>query len=212
MRIDSRLNSGAYRSTGNKSAINAHLLSTSCSMLVLAFISSASRCLASLTDMISLLESAISCHFIRLYDGELHNSWIPIMQSFVIPELNKDDFVNEALKQNALLTLYAYNLYRLNHVTLQAEQLEIMIDCVTWSSKPQLDKDSEAKLALLWLQIFDIIRMQSAQNQLSNEQWKTIAKYMMFLVAATHAQGEDKHYTGVLGAIGIGRRSGLTKE
>lgn len=34
----------------------------------------------------------------------------------------------------------------------------------------------------------------------------------MSLVSSTNAQGEDKHYTGVLGAIGIGKRSDLTKE
>ena len=34
----------------------------------------------------------------------------------------------------------------------------------------------------------------------------------MSLVASTNAQGEDKHYSGILGAIGIGKRSDLSKE
>ena len=180
--------------------------------MVLAFMSAASRCLASLQDMVSLLESAISCHFVRLHDGEVRNSWTPVMEAFVVPELSKEDFVNEALKQNALLTLYSYNISRIGHVASQAEHLDIMIDCVTWCSKPQLDKDNEAKILLMWLQIFDIIRTVSVQCQVSDEQWKSIAKYMMFLTASVQAQGEDKHYSGVLGVIGIGRRSGLSKE
>ncbi|XP_066931851.1 ectopic P granules protein 5 homolog [Clytia hemisphaerica] len=195
-----------------KSSIDSHLLSTSCAMMVLACISSASRCLANLADMVSLLEQAISCHFVRLNDAELRNAWTPIMQAFVIPELSKEDFVAEAIKQNALLTLYSYNLHRMNNLRTQAEHLDIMVDCVTWCSKPQLDKDSEAKLLLLWLQTFDIVRTQAAQKQLSNEHWKSIAKYMMFLVASTHVQGEDKYYSGVLGMVGIGRRSDLSKE
>jgi len=195
-----------------KSTLDSYLLSTRSSSMVLAFMSAASRCLASLQDMVSLLENAITCHFVRLHDGELRNSWAPIMQAFVVPELSKEDFVSEALKQNALLTLYSYNLSRIGRVASQAEHLDIMIDCVTWCSKPQLDKDSEAKVLLLWLQIFDIIRTVSAQSHVSDEQWKSIAKYMMFLSASTQTLGEDKHYSGVLGVVGIGRRSGLTKE
>ena len=165
--------------TAIKSTISSHLLSTNCAMLVLAFMSAAPRCLAAISDMVSLLESAINCHFVRLHDGDLRNSWTPVLRAFVVPELSKDDFVVEAIKQNALLTLYTYNLCRTHQATLQAEQFDIMIDCVTWSSKPQLDKDTEVKLILLWMQIFNIVRLQAAQNEVSDEQWKTVARYVI---------------------------------
>ena len=168
--------------TAIKSTISAHLFTTNCAMLVLAFMSAAPRCLATISDMVRLLESAIHCHFVRLCEGELVNSWTPVLRAFVVPELSKDDFVVEAIKQNALLTLYTYNLCRTHQATAQAEQFDIMIDCVTWSSKPQLDKETEAKLMLLWMQIFNIIQVQAAQNQLSDQQWKTIARYVLSFI------------------------------
>lgn len=168
--------------TAIKSTISAHLLTTNCAMLVLAFMSAAPRCLATISDMVTLLESAIHCHFVRLCEGELVDSWTPVLRAFVVPELSKDDFVVEAIKQNALLTLYTYNLCCTHQATSQAEQFDIMIDCVTWSAKPQLNKDTEAKLLLLWMQIFNIIQVQAAQDQLSDQQWKITARYVSLLI------------------------------
>lgn len=195
-----------------KSAMEMHLLVTSCSMTVLAFISAASRSVASLQEMVELLESKIDVHFRRLSDGQLSNSWVPIMNAFVVPELSKEDFVTEGIRQNAILTLYSFNLRRISQIATQQEQFDVMVDCVQWCSKPHLDEKSEAKLLLLFLQVFDIVRVQLAQFQYSNAELRALAKYMMFLSVSCQSQGEDKTYSGVLGAIGIGKRSNLTKE
>lgn len=202
---------GPFSST-LKSTLESHLLSTTCSMTVLALISACSRSVASLQEMVSLLETAIGVHFTRLSEGELTNSWVPVMQAFVVPELSKDDFVNEAIRQNAFLTLYSFNLRRMMTATSQREQYDVMVDCVQWCSKPQLNEKSESKLLLLFLQVFDVVRCQLAQFQYSNNELRSLAKYMMFLSASCQSQGEDKTYSGVLGAIGIGRKSALTKE
>lgn len=194
-----------------KSTIETYLLESQCGMIVLSFISAVSRSLASIEQMISLLETAISCHFFRLADDELRNAWLPILQAFVVPELNISEFVQEALKQKALLTLYSYNLHRIPQAESPGEQLNILTDAVQWCTRIQPDKGSESKIILLWLQIFDIVRMQISQHQ-NQQHIQVLAKNMLYLSYACQIHGEDKTYSGVLGAIGIGRKSALTKE
>ena len=194
-----------------KTTIEAHLFNTQCSMLIQAFISAVPRSVASLQEMVYLLETSIKCHFSRLSDDELKGSWHPICQSFVVPDLNKEDFIKEAIKQKAVLTLYAYNLSRISQVSEQRKEFDVLIDSVSWCTKIQPDRESESKLMLLWLQIFDLAKVLLAVS-VTKSDLQNLSKYMIYLSHACHVSGEDKTYTGVLGVIGIGRRSLLSKE
>jgi len=194
-----------------KSTFESHLFNTRCSMFIQAMLTAASRSLANIQEMIWFLESCIKCHFVRLADDELPNSWLPIYNSFIPPELNKEDFVKEAIKQKAVLTLYSYNLHRIPLSPDVNELLEVLSETVQWCTKILPDNATESKILLLWLQIFDLIRLQVTTTSTTNH-IQQVSKYMIFLAHACQICGEDKTYSGVLGAIGIGRRSILSKE
>ena len=63
----------------------------------------------------------------------------------------------------------------------------------------------------IWLQIFDVVRQQVIQYQFST-QFQSLAKYLLHLAYSCHKMGEDKTYSGLLGVIGLGRKSELSTK
>lgn len=192
-------------------SIESYLLRTGCSMVVLAVITATSISVASIEQMVFIIEKAISCHFMRLSDGELLNSWSPVINAFMVPELEIDNFMDESLKQKAILTLYTYSVHCVSKSDKPSYQLDVLFDIVHWCTKIQPDRECESKFLLLWLQIFNIVHSQTPRNMLESDAQR-LNQYMLLFAKTCLVKGEEKIYDGVLGMIGIGRRNPLSKE
>ncbi|XP_047133521.1 ectopic P granules protein 5 homolog isoform X1 [Hydra vulgaris] len=194
-----------------KENIHSYLQGSKSQLLVLAFISAASRSIASLEHLVSILEMSIECFFSRLCGEESQNSWVQVYQAFVLPELNKEEFLKEALNQSAYLTLYTFNLHLIPQAQCLGEYLIMLANTIQWCSKPSAPIDYESKLLLLWLQIFDIVRILDLRD-LSKTQHQQLIKHLNFFNIFCQSKSEEKIYSGILGSLGVGRKSHLSKE
>ena len=194
-----------------KETIQNYLQGTKSQLLVLSLISAASRSIASQEHLIAILEISIESYFSKLFDDKVINSWLQVYQTFIIPELNIEEFLKEALKQSAFLTLYTYNLHLISHTQSTGEYLILLGRIVQLCSKPTSPTDCETKFLLLWLQIFDIVRLVDPRVLNKNQQ-QQLEKQLNLLSIICQSKSEEKIYSGVLGVLGVGRKSTLSKE
>ena len=186
--------------------IHNYMSETNCVLLVLSVLSSASRAIASLNHLVALMEKCIESHFIRQSDGDLKHAWNQITEVLVVPDLNREEFIRKALVQQCLLTLYACNYQKLSLAKSQSDELTVLVDIVQWCSQIPPTSNCQEKFLLLWWQIFDIVRRLVGRYN-SNSQYQQLARYMLYLAHACQQIGEDKTYSGLLGVIGIGKKS-----
>lgn len=68
-------------------------------------------------------------------------------------------------------------------------------------------REFEAKLSLLW---HKILQLSVRQVYYGTGPLNDLAKQLSFLASSLHSQGEDKASSGLLGAIGLGKKSQLS--
>lgn len=187
---------------------------TSCTMLVLASIPAACRTLASIEFMVSVLETGIESFFAKHSSQYLMHSqanpdggWEVIVPSVAVPELAQDEFVQECVRQGAILTLYTNILLKLSSCESPVQEMNIINDVVSWCNRIKLRRESETKMPLLW---HKILRLAVRQVYYATGPLRDLAKQLSFLAASLHSLGEDKASSGLLGAIGFGKKSQLS--
>ncbi|GAB1606783.1 ectopic P granules protein 5 homolog, partial [Argonauta hians] len=174
------------------------------SILLVPAIAAACRALANLTNVVQVLEKCIDVYFTS---DENSTDWATILSNVQIPELNLSEFIDECLQQGAFLTLYVYLLQQLSVAVDSKHQLEVVRKVLVWSSKGNSSSDNEGKLLLWWHKCFSVlVLLLEGDPSLTPD----IAHILTSFIHMLTPLAEDKDTTGLLGAIGLGRRSTLS--
>ncbi|KAL8604118.1 hypothetical protein ACOMHN_047330 [Nucella lapillus] len=184
------------------------------SVLLTPCIKAASRCLASLTHMVTVIETCIHVHFTSCAKDKeppgkgCSSGWDHILAVFQVPELNVAQYVQEALCCSSFLLLYALMRHQRPLCLSPAHQARLMEDVLDWTAHANPSADNEAKLLLWWLE-FCRLWLQQLDAGASVP---VCVVAVQRLVALLQQLGEDRATTGFLGVIGFGKRSPLSLQ
>ncbi|XP_028402357.1 ectopic P granules protein 5 homolog [Dendronephthya gigantea] len=185
--------------------------------VILAMIMAACRSLASISLMVQVVEAAVETHFnntklppsndANVSQDSLVEPWSDVLASVTVPELSQRDFVQECINHSAVLTLFTHTVQCLSRSQSAAEEFIMLKELNAWTAsiKPS-NPDTESKIILLWYKILQLlVRQVDYEVNL-----RDLSQQVDFLIPyITHA-GEDRDTTGLLGVIGLGRKSTLT--
>uniref|UniRef100_A0A674F574 Ectopic P-granules autophagy protein 5 homolog (C. elegans) n=1 Tax=Salmo trutta TaxID=8032 RepID=A0A674F574_SALTR len=173
---------------------------------VLPLLTACSRCLASVRHMTRITEACITAYF--TYEEGV--GWGPVLASLQVPELTVDDFLSESQSGGSFLTLYAYILQRLNTEHTVANEKRTLALLNTWNSQvfPSGPHD-EAKLFLWWHKAL-CVYVEHLQQGLGEV--PAVVAGLLRLQTRLSQMGEERLGSGLLGAIGLGRRSPLSNR
>ncbi|XP_033099652.1 ectopic P granules protein 5 homolog isoform X3 [Anneissia japonica] len=177
------------------------------SSVVLPFITATCRTLASIGGMSILVEVCVRTHFkaADLSEGNKYG-WAPVLGVLEVPELAPHEFLVECLKHSSYLTLYAYILQSLSKCQSLEEETALLTLLIKWNMDCRPRQDNETKLLLWWGKIVDLCLRQvefGAKHDI-------IVRTLNNFIPAIAVLGENKKSGGILGAIGLGKRSELT--
>lgn len=189
-----------------ESQIHSFLSETNNVSVIVSVLSAACRVLAGLDQLVTLCETAIESFFNRQADEDFKDGWTHILSVFLVPELNEQQFVRKALSKNCLLTLYAYNLHRYAMCRDATEELKILKELFQWCNEIGPSPSGFEKSLLTWWQILNAVRRQ-VFTYTSDSQFTLISQFLRKFSRHCHQVSEDKKYSGVLGAIGLGKKS-----
>lgn len=177
---------------------------------VLPLLTASSRCLASVRHMTRITEASITAYFNHAEEETV--GWGPILASLQVPELTVDDFLSESQSGCSFLTLYAFILQRLNTEHTAANDRRTLGLLNTWTNQvfPSGAVD-EAKLFLWW---HKSLSLSVEQLELQAGQGEVLAAVpgLQRLQTRLSQLGEERLSSGLLGAIGLGRRSPLSNR
>ncbi|XP_028980425.2 ectopic P granules protein 5 homolog isoform X2 [Esox lucius] len=173
---------------------------------VLPLLTACSRCLASVRHMTRVAEACINAYFTHAEDVAV--GWGPVLASLQVPELTVDDFLSESQSGGSFLTLYTYILQRLNMENTAANEKRMLALLNTWTNQvfPSGPGD-EAKLFLWWHKTLVV-----SVEQLGLGEAPGVVVGLLGLQTRLSQMGEERLSSGLLGAIGLGRRSPLSNR
>ncbi|XP_078406611.1 ectopic P granules protein 5 homolog [Cetorhinus maximus] len=179
--------------------------------LSLPLLTATCQSLASVRHMAETTEGCIMAYF---KDGaclDQYFGWGPILVSLQVPELTAEEFLKECLDLGSYLTLYVYILQRLNMEQTLSNEMKMLVLLNKWIEQvfPSNTND-EAKLFLWWHKILQLTLIQLEQNDI------TALDFLMRILNAFQMKqcqlAEEKLSSGILGAIGLGRKSPLSNR
>uniref|UniRef100_A0AAQ5ZL67 Ectopic P-granules autophagy protein 5 homolog n=1 Tax=Amphiprion ocellaris TaxID=80972 RepID=A0AAQ5ZL67_AMPOC len=171
---------------------------------ILPLLTACSRCLASVRHMTRIMEACITAYF--------NHGWGPVLASLQVPELTVDDFLSESQSGGSFLTLYAFILQRLNTEYTAANERRTLALINTWTTQVfPSGPDDEAKLFLWWHKALNLSAEQ-LQPQASQTEVSGVVMGLMRLQTRLLQLGEERLNSGLLGAIGFGKRSPVSNR
>uniref|UniRef100_A0AAY4BDZ3 Ectopic P-granules autophagy protein 5 homolog n=1 Tax=Denticeps clupeoides TaxID=299321 RepID=A0AAY4BDZ3_9TELE len=178
--------------------------------LVLPLLTAACRCLASVRHMTRTTEACIQSYFTEGC-ADQYSGWGPILVSLQVPELTVEDFIQESLSLGSYLTLYVYVLQGLNMEQTLANEKKTLVLLSTWFNQvfPSGPND-EAKLFLWCHKALQLIQVQVEQGDICG--LEPLILSLLGIQAHLTQLGEERLNSGILGAIGLGRKSPLSSR
>uniref|UniRef100_A0A9J8ALV3 Ectopic P-granules autophagy protein 5 homolog (C. elegans) n=1 Tax=Cyprinus carpio carpio TaxID=630221 RepID=A0A9J8ALV3_CYPCA len=179
--------------------------------LVLPLLTAACRCLASVRHMTRTTEACILSYFTDGGCAHQYSGWGPILVSLQVPELTVEDFIQESLNLGSYLTLYVYILQRLNLEQTLLNEKKTLVLLNTWINQvfPSGPAD-EAKLFLWCHKFLELVQIQVDQEDACA--LDTLILTLMAFQTRLAQLGEERLNSGILGAIGLGRKSPLSSS
>uniref|UniRef100_A0A8C2FK11 Ectopic P-granules autophagy protein 5 homolog (C. elegans) n=1 Tax=Cyprinus carpio TaxID=7962 RepID=A0A8C2FK11_CYPCA len=179
--------------------------------LVLPLLTAACRCLASVRHMTRTTEACILSYFTDGGCADQYSGWGPILVSLQVPELTVEDFIQESLNLGSYLTLYVYILQRLNLEQTLLNEKKTLVLLNTWINQvfPSGPAD-EAKLFLWCHKFLELVQIQVDQEDACA--LDTLILTLMAFQTRLAQLGEERLNSGILGAIGLGRKSPLSSS
>ncbi|XP_042305293.1 ectopic P granules protein 5 homolog isoform X2 [Sceloporus undulatus] len=178
---------------------------------VMPLLTAACQSLASVRHMAETTEACVTAYFNE--DAPLNQDlgWGPIVASLQVPELTSEDFLQECLSLGGYLTLYVYTLQQLNAEQTLASEMKVLLMLSKWLDQvyPSSAKD-EAKLFLWWHKVLQLCLLQVDQEDAVL--MESVIRILTSLQARQNLLAEERLTSGILGAIGLGRRSPLSNR
>lgn len=177
---------------------------------ILPLLTACSHCLASVRHMTRIMEACITAYFNHAEEESV--GWGPVLASLQVPELTVDDFLSESQSGGSFLTLYAFILQRLNTEYTAANEKRTLALISTWTNQvfPSGPGD-EAKLFLWWHKALNLsaeqLQPQACQTEVSG-----VVMGLLRLQTRLLQLGEERLNSGLLGAIGLGKRSPVSNR
>lgn len=177
---------------------------------ILPLLTACSRCLASVRHMTRIMEACITAYFNHAEEESV--GWGLVLASLQVPELTVEDFLSESQSGGSFLTLYAFILQRLNSEYTATNERRILALINTWTNQvfPSGPGD-EAKLFLWWHKALSLSAEQ-LQPQAGNSEVSGVVFGLLRLQSRLLQMGEDRLNSGLLGAIGLGKRSPVSNK
>ncbi|KAM6036561.1 ectopic P granules protein 5 homolog isoform 4-T4 [Theristicus caerulescens] len=178
-------------------------------LLAMPLLTAACQSLASVRHMAETTEACITAYFNE--DGPHHQDlgWGPILASLQVPELTMEEFLQECLSLGSYLTLYVYLLQCLNTNQTLTNEMKILLTISKWMEQvyPSSAKE-EAKLFLWWHKAMQLSLIQMEQDD--TVLIESVIRTLLSIQARQSQLAEERLTSGILGAIGLGRRSPLS--
>ncbi|XP_064604344.1 ectopic P granules protein 5 homolog [Liolophura sinensis] len=178
------------------------------SILLMPCLKASSRSLASLNHMAQISEVCIETYFSSVFDSSDISGWGSVLASLQIPELSLEDYFHEALLTGSYLTLFSYVLQQLPLCQGLQDEEKLILRFTEWLQHAKPSSDNEAKI-ILW--IYKFLTLWIRQVDFGTSQSRC-ADMLQAIVPSLIHLGEDRSSTGLLGAIGLGRKSALSHK
>lgn len=177
---------------------------------ILPLLTACSCCLASVRHMTRIMEACITAYFNHAEEESV--GWGPVLVSLQVPELTVDDFLSESQSGGSFLTLYAFILQRLNTEYTAANERKTLALINTWTNQvfPSGPGD-EAKLFLWWHKALSL-SVEQLQPQAGHSEVSGVVMGLLRLQTRLLQLGEERLNSGLLGAIGLGKRSPMSNR
>ncbi|XP_010772204.1 ectopic P granules protein 5 homolog [Notothenia coriiceps] len=177
---------------------------------ILPLLTACSRCLASVRHMTRIMEACITAYFNHAEEESV--GWGPVLASLQVPELTVDDFLSESQSGGSFLTLYAFILQRLNSEYTATNERRTLALVNTWTNQvfPSGPGD-EAKLFLWWHKALSLSAEQ-LKPQAGQTEGSGVVMGLLRLQTRLLQLGEERLNSGLLGAIGLGKRSPVSNR
>ncbi|VTJ59650.1 Hypothetical predicted protein [Marmota monax] len=179
-------------------------------LVVLPLLTAACQSLASVRHMAETTEACISAYF---KEGSLNQNlgWGPILVSLQVPELTIEEFLQECLALGSYLTLYVYLLQCLNSEQTLRNEMKVLLILSKWLEQVYPSSaQEEAKLFLWWHQVLQLSLIQTEQND--SVLTESVVRILLMLQSRQNLLAEERLSSGILGAIGLGRKSPLSNR
>ncbi|XP_012973495.1 ectopic P granules protein 5 homolog isoform X2 [Mesocricetus auratus] len=179
-------------------------------LVVLPLLTAACHSLASVRHMAETTEACIAAYF---KEGSLNQNlgWGPILVSLQVPELTIQEFLQECLALGSCLTLYVYLLQCLNSEQTLRNEMKVLLILNKWLEQVYPSSaQEEAKLFLWWHQVLQLSLVQMEQND--SILTESIIRILLMLQSRQSLMAEERLSSGILGAIGLGRKSPLSNR
>ncbi|XP_058533133.1 ectopic P granules protein 5 homolog isoform X1 [Ochotona princeps] len=179
-------------------------------LVVLPLLTAACQSLASVRHMAETTEVCITAYF---KEGSFNQNlgWGPILVSLQVPELTIEEFLKECLALGSYLTLYVYLLQCLNSEQTLQNEMKMLLSLSKWVEQvyPSSTQE-EAKLFLWWHQVLQLSLVQTEQND--SVLTESVIRILLMLQSRQSVVAEERISSGILGAIGLGRKSPLSNR
>ncbi|XP_051019663.1 ectopic P granules protein 5 homolog [Acomys russatus] len=179
-------------------------------LLVLPLLTAACQSLASVRHMAETTEACITAYF---KESSLNQNlgWGPILVSLQVPELTMQEFLQECLALGSCLTLYVYLLQCLNSEQTVRNEMKVLLMLSKWLEQVYPSSaQEEAKLFLWWHQILQLSLIQLEQTDPILTE--SVIQILLMLQSRQSLVAEERLSSGILGAIGLGRKSPLSNR
>uniref|UniRef100_A0A8C3K6F3 Ectopic P-granules autophagy protein 5 homolog n=1 Tax=Calidris pygmaea TaxID=425635 RepID=A0A8C3K6F3_9CHAR len=178
-------------------------------LLAMPLLTAACQSLASVRHMAETTEACITAYFNEDCPHHQDIGWGPILASLQVPELTMEEFLQECLSLGSYLTLYVYLLQCLNANQTLTNEMKILLTISKWLEQvyPSSAKE-EAKLFLWWHKAMQLSLIQMEQDD--TILIESVIRTLLSIQARQSQLAEERLSSGILGAIGLGRRSPLS--
>ncbi|XP_054253220.1 ectopic P granules protein 5 homolog [Indicator indicator] len=178
-------------------------------LLAMPLLTAACQSLASVRHMAETTEACITAYFNADYPHNQNLGWGPILASLQVPELTMEEFLQECLSLGSYLTLYVYLLQCLNTDQTLSNEMKVLLTISKWLEKvyPSSAKE-EAKLFLWWHKAVQLSLVQMEQDD--TVLIESVIRTLLSIQSRQSQLAEERLTSGILGAIGLGRRSPLS--
>nr|XP_004656875.2 ectopic P granules protein 5 homolog isoform X2 [Jaculus jaculus] len=179
-------------------------------LVVLPLLTAACQSLASVRHMAETTEACITAYF---KESPLNQNlgWGPILVSLQVPELTMEEFLQECLALGSYLTLYVYLLQCLNSEQTLRNEMKVLLILSKWLEQVYPSSaQEEAKLFLWWHQVLQLSLIQMEQND--SVLTEAVVHILLMLQSRQSLVAEERLSSGILGAIGLGRKSPLSNR
>ncbi|XP_074788022.1 ectopic P granules protein 5 homolog isoform X2 [Athene noctua] len=178
-------------------------------LLAMPLLTAACQSLASVRHMAETTEACITAYFNKDFAYHQELGWGPVLASLQVPELTMEEFLQECLSLGSYLTLYVYLLQCLNTDQTFTNEMKILLTISKWLDQvyPSSAKE-EAKLFLWWHKAMQLSLIQMEQDD--TILIESVIQTLLSIQSRQSQLAEERLTSGILGAIGLGRKSPLS--